>query len=294
MNNLTSLKFFKGEPFLLLGIAAGLQATCITLVWRAEDTGFLGMSILFLLATASLLWDKRHKLTFGSGVVPSTVGIVLISWVLWRNAHLQVDGNIHLLSFVSALGVALLAAGFRGLRQYWEELLILFFLGVPNVIVRYFLDISPWTAKFAAFLLWYGGFDAVVNGTIIHLPKGSIDVAYRCSGIDSIMYMMGISVIALVMFPIAKGKRLPMVAFAIILGFVINAVRVAMLAIMSGTNQRAFENWHGGKASYSFAMVGILIFGAVYIFVLWQEERELKNPPKSENQTPKSLIRTEK
>ncbi|WP_199328197.1 cyanoexosortase A [Cylindrospermum sp. FACHB-282] len=282
MNNLSSLKFFKHEPFWLLSIAAALEAICITLVWRADDSGHLAMNILFLCATGSLLWDKRHKLTFETGVLPSIVGIVLIGWVLWQSATLNVDHTLRLLSFTSALGVSLLASGFKGLKQYWEELIILFFLGVPSVVAKLLFDLSPLTARFSGLILWYLGFDVSVTGISVHLPKGSIKVVYECSGIDIITYILGIAVIALVMFPIARSKRLLVAIFGIILGFFINAVRVAMLALMAGANHAAFDDWHGGKASYSFALIAILIFGAVYMFLLWQEEQQAKNIQKPE------------
>jgi cyanoexosortase A len=277
MNDLTSLKFLKNEPFWLLSIGAALEAICITLVWRAHDVGHLGMTLLFLFATGSLLWDKRHKLTFESGVFPSTVGMVLIGWVLWQSATLNVEHTLRLLSFTSAVGVGLLASGFKGLKQYWEELVILFFLGVPSVIAERLFDLSPLTAKFSGLLLWYAGFDVAVKETSVYLPTGSIKVIYSCSGIDTILYILGISVIAMIMFPVAKSKRIFVPIIAVTLGFVVNGIRIAMLAVFAGSNQAAFDDWHGGKASYTYAMIGILIFGAVYMFMLWQEEQQAKN-----------------
>jgi len=279
--DLTSTKFLKHEPFWLLSIAAGLEAICLTLVWKAPDIGHLGMSILFLCATGSLLWDKRHTLRFGSDVFSSIVGWLVICWVLWESATQNLEHTLRLLSVTSAFGVSLLASGFKGLKQYQGELIILFFLGVPSVLADLFFDISPLSAQFAGTLLWYLGFDVVINGMNIYLPAGSIKVAHSCSGIDTINYILGVSIIALVMFPIAKKKRLFVAIFANLLGFVINGVRIAMLAVMEGTNKAAFDSWHGGQASYSYGVLGIVIFGLVYMFVLKQEERQTQNTEKS-------------
>ncbi len=280
MTNLTSLKFIQNEPLWLLGIAAGLQAITLTLVWRSHThIAYLGMSFLFLLATGSLLWDKRHQLQFESDVFSSVLGLLLIGWVLWESATLNVEYTLRLLSFTSALGVALLASGLKGLKQYFGELMILFVLGTPSVVSELLyehsiFDISPWSAKFAGFILWYSGFDVVVNGINIYLPTGSVKVIYSCSGVDTINYILGISVIALVMFPIARSKRLFVVIFAIFLGFLINAIRIAMLAAMEGTNQAAFASWHGGNASYTYGIIAILIFALFYMFLWKQEERQ--------------------
>jgi exosortase/archaeosortase family protein len=85
----------------------------------------------------------------------------------------------------------------------------------------------------------------------------------------------------MVMFPIAKIKRFFVPIFAIILGFVINGVRIAMLAVMEGTNKAAFDSWHGGQASYSYGVLGILIFGLVYMLLLKQEEQQTQNSERS-------------
>lgn len=277
INEIASLKLIKDIRYWLLGIAVGLQTICLGLVWKADDTGHFGMSLLFLFAVGSLTWEKRNTLKFESTVVPTIVGIGLISWVLWSSANLA-DGNImRLLSFTSALGVALLASGFKGLKQYREELTILFFLGVPSVISSYLFDISPLTAQFSAFLLHYFGFDVAIQGVFINLPNGGVEVTSECSGIDTIIYILSVSVLALVMFPINSIKRFFVPIVAIIIGFVINAIRVAMLAIFAESNEAAFDSWHGGQASYLYGMIGIIFFGCFYWLLLKQEEKSLSD-----------------
>lgn len=282
MNHIIPVKLIKNEPLWLLSIAAGLQAICITWVWRSHDTGHLGMSLLFLFVTSSLLWDKRHKLHFKSDVFSTTVGLLLIGFVLWESATLNVEATVRLLSFTSALGVALLASGFKGLKQYQEELTLMFLLGIPSLIADLLykfsiFDLAPISAKFASFLLWYSGFEVVLDGINIYLPTGSIKVVQSCSGFDTINYIFGIAVILLIMFPIARSKQLWVLIVAITLGFVINAIRIAMLAVMEGTNQAAFDSWHGGQASYTFGLIGIVIFGLFYTFLLKQEEWQNHN-----------------
>lgn len=277
INEIASLKIIKDIRYWLLGIATGLQTICLSLVWKADDTGHFGMSLLFLFAIGSLIWEKRNTLKFESEILPSIVGMAMISWVLWSSANLA-DGNImRLLPFTSAFGVALLASGFKGLKQYWQELTILFFLGVPGVIASFLFDIAPLTAKFSAFLLHYFGFDVVSQGVFINLPNGGVEVTDECSGLDTIIYTLSISVLALVMFPINRSKRFFVPIVAIIIGFVINAIRVAMLAIFAESNEAAFDSWHGGQASYLYGMIGIIFFGCFYWLLLKQEEKSLSD-----------------
>ncbi|MGB6297800.1 MAG: cyanoexosortase A [Rivularia sp. (in: cyanobacteria)] len=277
ITEIASLKLLKDIRYWLLGIAAALQAICLTLVWKADDTGHFGMSLLFLFAIGSLIWEKRDSLKFESEFFPSIVGMALIGWVLWESANLA-DGNImRLLPFASALGVALLASGFKGLKQYWQELVILFFLGVPSVIASFLFDIAPLTAKFSAFLLHYFGFDVVSQGIFINLPNGGVEVTDECSGLDTIIYTLSISMLALVMFPVNRSKRFFVPIVAIIIGFVVNAIRVVMLAIFAVSDKAAFDNWHGGQASYLYGMIGIAIFGCFYWLLLQQEEKSLSS-----------------
>ncbi|MFK0731726.1 MAG: cyanoexosortase A [Gloeotrichia echinulata GP01] len=286
ITNLTPVKFLKIEPLWLLSIAAGLQAITLTLVWRAHDVGHLGMSFLFLFATGSLLWDKRDQLRFESDVFSSVVGLLLIGWVLWESSTLNVEYTMRLFPFTSALGVALLASGFKGLKQYLGELMILFVLGIPSLVSELLyehsiFDLSPWSAKMAGFLLWYSGFDVKLQGIYLSVGQGSVKVVYSCSGVDTINYILGIAVIALSMFPIARKKNFFVLIFATLLGFVLNAIRIALLAIFEGTNKEAFHSWHGGNASYSFGIAGILIFGLFYMLLLKQEERQIQKSQKS-------------
>ena len=273
INNIVSPKLLKDNRYCLLGIAAGLQAICLTLVWKADDTGHFGMSLLFLFAIGNLIWEKRHTFKFESGVLSSFIGMTLISWVLWESANFA-DGNVmRLLPFVSAFGVALLASGFKGLKQYWQELVILFFLGVPTVIASFLFDLSPITAKFSAFLLHYSGFDVVSQGVFINLPNGGVEVTEECSGLDTIIYTLSVSVLAMVMFPLRRSKLFFVPIVAIAIGFLVNAIRVVMLAIFAASDKAAFDNWHGGQASYLYGVIGIFVFGYFYWFLLQQEEK---------------------
>ncbi|MEO1375113.1 MAG: cyanoexosortase A [Cyanobacteria bacterium J06635_10] len=270
ITNIASAKL-KDIRYWLLGIAGGLQAICLTLVWKADDSGHFGMSLLFLFAIGSLISEKRHTFKYESKVLPSIVGMGLIGWVLWESANLA-DGNImRLLPFASAFGVALLASGFKGLKQYWQELVILFFLGVPSVIASFLFDISPLTAQFSAFILHYFGFDVASQGVFINLPNGGVKVTHECSGIDTIIYTLSVSVLALVMFPVHRSKQFFVPIVAIIIGFVVNGIRVAMLAIFAASDKAAFDNWHGGQASYLYGMIGIAIFGCFYWLLLQHE-----------------------
>lgn len=266
------MRFAAGSPTVLLktpfywvlGAAVALISLYLALVWQADDTAHFGMSLLFIMAAGLLLWEKRKSLHFNAGIVDRLIGIALIGWVLWESRSITPDDYQRMLRFlplISAFGIGLVASGSRGLKQYRQELTILFFLSVPSVLATFFADISPITAIFAAALLWSTGFDVSLQNVIVSLPGGSVRVFGGCSGMESMTYLLGIAVICLVMFPVSRTKQILLIGLAIATGFVVNGLRVALLAILSATQKDAlFQYWHEGTGSLVFGMVAIGVF----------------------------------
>lgn len=250
----------------------------LTLVWQAGDTAHFGMSLLFLMATAMLLWEKRQTLQFEADGVARLLGVGLMGWVLWQSWSISqaitpdalgqslqqnLQNILRLLPLVSALAIGLVASGFRGLKQYRPELLILFFLGVPSILASYIADISPITAIFSAALLWSVGYEVSLQGVNILLPTGGVEVYSGCSGIESMTYLLGISVIWLMMFPQPRQQQILFPLLAVTTGFVVNGFRVALMAILSAAQQKAsFDYWHTGDGSLIFGLIAIVVFVA--------------------------------
>lgn len=268
-----ALKPLTKSSFWLLGIAVGLTTIYKTLLWRSGDRAHLGMSILFGLAVVSLLWDKRRSLNLESDPISIGLGTLLMSWILWQSTDLIADNTLRILPFISALTLGLIASGYKGLKQYWQELTILFFLGVPSVILSFLVDLSPLTAKFSAFLLWLSGFKVSLQGVNVNLPTGGIRVYSGCSGIESMTYLLGLAVICWAMFPIKRSQQIFVSIVAVVLGFVINGLRVALLAVLSvSDNETAFDYWHEGDGSLIFGAIAVFTFGLFYLFLLRQSE----------------------
>ncbi len=252
-----------------LATAAGLTAIYLTYLWQLGDTAHWGMSVIFFLAAASLLWDKQPQST-ETQAIAAGLGIAVIAATLTLSLNLS-DSEIfiRLMPLVFGIGVVLLAAGFRGFRLYWQELTLLFFLGVPRVIFSLIQDISPITAQFSGLLLWYVGLEPQVDGVYITLEERAIEVWEGCSGAESICYMLGIAVVCLMLFPV-KGRvfQALSVVVAAVLGFVINAARVSLLAILAmKANTEAFVYWHEGDGSLLFGTGSVLLFGLLYWLV---------------------------
>lgn len=266
-------------------VAAGLAAIYLTYIWRLGDTAHWGMSLIFGAAISSLLWDKRAT-TLNPQTAATGLGAVLVAAILALSLPLSDSETfIRLMPLLCGFAVALLAAGFQGFSVYRQELMLLFFLGVPRVIFSLIQDISPITARFSAFLLWYVGYDPTVDGVFLRLGSQAIRVWEGCSGAESICYMLGIAAVCLMLFPI-KGRtfQIAAVSVAALLGFVVNAIRVSFLAVLvMRDNFDAFVYWHEGDGSLLFGTGSVALFGLLYWVVssqLLQDQSISSSSPK--------------
>lgn len=253
----TSLQLPK---LLLLGIAAGLMFLHLTLVWQQDYNNLWMTSLIFWGAIGILVSQKCRQLTPTAGRLASGFGTLILVVVLLKSTSPTLN-YLNVFPLLSALGLALLASGFRGLKQYRQELISLFFFSVPRLVVPVLIDLSPLTAKFATFLLWYLGFDVTRYGVNIILPEGAIVVYPGCSGLATILELLALAVLLLVLFPTRRKYQILVPLGAVSLGFFVNSIRVVVMAIASAANEEAFNYWHTGDGSLIFALIAQLLFG---------------------------------
>lgn len=266
-----------------MAIAAGLVTLNMTLLWKLGDTAHFYMSVVFWLAVGSVLWDKQ-KIIKEKGIkgdrLSILAGAILIALVLFKSAIVssKFDPFLRIAPFVSGLGLALITAGFQDLKQYGRELLILFFHGIPSVITAPLGSVvTTFTAQSAHVILWYLGFNAVRNGNHVALPTGRVLVDGGCSGMEAMNYLLGLAVVCLVMFPTKQNKAL-VISVAVACGFIINAFRVAGMALLVAAKRLdLFKYWHEGEGSLAVGMVAVILFGIFYQFMLKQDSKISKS-----------------
>lgn len=273
------LKLFQ---YWLLATGIGLISIHVNLVWKSNNSSLLGTSILFWTAIGFLVWEKRNDLNLESDIFSSFFGFSLIAVLLVKSASMtSFGGFLYLSPVVYAFACALIASGFKGLKQYGGELLVLFILGLPKLLPMSLINIflSPVTAKLSAFLLWYTGFDVVRSGVYIYLPSTyqRIEVASGCSGLEQILHMLGLGILFIIIFPLNWLPRITLPVFAAVVGFVVNAARVSvMVVILKGDNQQAFEYWHHGDGSLLFSTIAVSVFGLFCWFILGQGKSKME------------------
>ena len=275
------LKQVQEPKYWLLGIASGLIALHLTLASRTNDTDLFGTMLLFWGVVAFLIWERHESLSFESGVFASFFGGALIALILIKSSSISgYDLFIRSTPFLSGISLALLASGTKGLKQYWQELLILGYTAIPPGLIGVFVDVAKLTAKFSAFILHYLGFEVVRKGVLLMLENGSVEVNHGCSGVNVILQLLGMAVVFLLMFPTTVGQKIVVPLVAIISAFVVNAARVSLLALLVSLSQReAFKYWHEGSGSVIFSMIAVFIFGLFCWFAILKDQ-----PPNKEEQ----------
>jgi cyanoexosortase A len=267
------VKFFDAK-FLLLGVAVALTTLHLTLVWRSEHPELLEPSVLCWSAAWFLTWRQDWS-KFNSGRTATSVGVLAIAWILLRSASITgYDSFLRFAPVISGVSLVLLASGFGQLRQYWRELVILGFIAIPTTSLMAALDISRPTADFASNLLWYAGYPVTQQGVNLIMPTGTVEVYSGCSGIGLIFQLLTLTFIFVMLFPLSRLQTLMLPIIAVIVGFVINGIRVALMAILFAQSKReAFDYWHLGNGSLIFSLIAVSLLGGVCYHLLEQAER---------------------
>ncbi len=276
--------------FWLLAITGALIAIHINAVWKFDgDIDKISISAICWSVVLLLISRKHQNLALKSNAIASFLGLVLIFLPLVRSmfVHIPNDILVEISPLITFLGLGMLSSGFQGLKQYWQEAIVIFTLVLPQVVVgsiiERFADLNAIAAQFAYFLLWYGGFDVKLQGVNVILPTGSVEVYAGCSGLIPMLMMFKLSILFLVMFPTKPVEKVFLPALAVFIAFVVNGIRIALMAILVAfSNLETFKYWHQGDGSQIFSLVSILIFGLFCRFLLQQGNPDDSTSPRLE------------
>ncbi|MGV0028639.1 cyanoexosortase A [Phormidesmis priestleyi] len=262
------MNLLKDAKFWLLGIAVTLTVIQLQLTWSSGHNELIEPSFLCWIAVWFLVWRKRSTVKLESGATATSLGLLLIFWVLIRSTAVSgYDSFLRFSPFVSALGLALVASGFR-LKQYWREWLILSFITIPSTSLLSTIDLSPLTAEFATSILWYLGYPVMQQGVNVVLPTGVVEVYDGCSGSHLILQLLTLTFLFLVVFSNHLISKLLIPLIAVLIGFIVNGIRVAIMAVLfASSNRSAFDYWHIGAGSQVFSVIAVMLLGVFCYFL---------------------------
>jgi cyanoexosortase A len=276
------LNNLKIHQILLVAIAITVVAINLNLYLKMNDLNAFGTGIIFWVAVTSLVWDKRNSLKLDSGLFASFFAVALLTPILIKSVFIGSRSFTFLALFptIAGLGLALLASGFKGINQYWRELLALSVSGISKVFTAWLTDFDPslLTAQFSTYILWYLGFPVTRQGGNIYFDSQprAVDVYAGCSGIGAMLYLLSLSVLFFLVFPTNRRTKVLLPIVAVVLGFVTNALRVALLAYLNAYNYlSSFDYWHDGEGSLLFSILSAVMLCGVAFWLMQTEYTQL-------------------
>lgn len=269
--NPSLIKQLSTYEFWLLTLAGGLIAVNLSLKMRLTgDLIWLSVSLLFWSVILSRVWEKRSKIILESGGFSTCLGFVLIAFVLVRSLFTSRESLLFEFSpVISAVGLILLASGFKGFKVNGQELVLILALSIPQSLLSQLIDPSTLTANFATYMLSHCGVKTSSQGVYLVLNNGSVEVLQQCAGLVNMLLLWQLAVLFIVVFPTNLAKKIIIPVIAVAVGFIVNAVRIAILTILVTNSQKsAFEYWHDGDGAQLFVVISMMIFGSFCYFMV--------------------------
>ncbi len=226
-------------------------------------------------ALVAIAWSAADRVEKEIDAASILVGTILLAFTLWRLQEPAGALAAGLAPVPLGLGLALLFGGWRRLHEFWREGIIVAGLTVSPfveavVLELLGLDLSPGTAQFTAGLLRVAGWNASAHDVIVSLPDAWIVVSQGCSGLKTMYFLVGFSIVLLLLYPLpGKRRKLVVIGSAAMIGYVVNAVRVAILALLAAPgHEEAFHFWHIKQGAMVFEIIAMAVFLALVYLIM--------------------------
>ena len=279
-------RYLQRDRLWLLTALVGVALLYLKLFWQTTaDIDLLMTNGLYWGAIIWLLWNRQADLHYRSGVVASFIGLTLLGSIISKALNLFWFESplLPLLPFSTAIALALIASGFKGLTQYKQELFFAWFLFFPEGVIGHFIDrlvqITLLNAKFATYVLYYLGFDVASQGNqvLLSLPElGEFRaiVDYPCAGVPMILLMLKLGLLLIAFTSLSRQEKLLIPSFSIVLGFFLGVIRVTILTLLIPNGER-FAYWHGSQGSQIFSTLAIAIFAGFCYWILEKKQPKI-------------------
>ena len=274
------------EDYLLLSSLIATAILYLNLIWNTGDIDLVSTGGFYWGAIIWLLWRKRDRIKYSREPVSSCLGLCLLGLIIFKvlNLFWFESTLLPLFPLAVAITLALIASGFKGLSQYWQELFFAWFLFFPEGAIGHAIDnivrITILNAKFATYFLYYIGFDVASkeNQVLLSLPelgqfKAIVD--YPCAGVPMILLMLKFALLLISLASLSKQEKLIVPLFSIVLGFSLGVVRVSILTLLI-PNQSKFDYWHGAEGSQIFSILAITIFAGFCYWILEKKQTTIE------------------
>jgi exosortase D (VPLPA-CTERM-specific) len=202
--------------------------------WFRKEEYSHGVLIPFI--TAFLIWQKKdvlERISFNgswAGVVFTLVGALIISI-----GNISAITAIMQYGFVIALaGFALAYMGWRGFREIWIPVLLLFFMiPFPDVITQ---DLSRHlqliSSSIGVWVIRLFGISVYLEGNVIDLGVYQLQVVEACSGLRYLFPLMTLGFVCAYIYKAALWKRIVIFLSTIPITILLNSFRIGIIGVL--------------------------------------------------------------
>ena len=254
----------------LVAISISLATIHLILGWHViRQSDQLVLYAIYWLAIIASFKRRLLRIESCRHWLSSTLGSLLILLLIYRSLILLLSESafVRIFPSLAAMGIGLLAAGFK-LYRFWKEGILIGILTLPPMLTNHALEslvghrLQLTIAQLTTFLMHYVGLDVSRQGVNIILSHGAVSVEYDCTGGNLLILLWQLCALAILLLPIPHYHKLFMPLWSLGLILLLASFRVFIMALVA--HQPAlFEYWHGNQGNQIFSNIGILIFGCV-------------------------------
>jgi len=184
------------------------------------------------------------------------------------------------------LGVILLLGGFSYFKYLFLPVSYLIFLtGCIDYLLGsfaiYFQQITAWISTL---LLRAAGFSVFRDEILIMMPHISLLVVSGCSGVNQIVTLLALAVPLAFMTQSTLVRKIILISSALIIGIVVNGMRVAMIGIYALYDEGA--SLHGPYETFAASVIFFFGFGVMILFSMVLNRTDKNRRTQEDNSPP--------
>lgn len=262
----------------LWALLAGLQAVLsVWLVQATQHTPSLTLLCVVVWGGAVIcLEDELEHLDVSPSRASVAAGVILLVYSTWRSGMiLDKDTSVFILPMLQGIGLAMLTRPIHRLSSLWEPLFVLSLFPLQAILTRALPEywMSVITGRISQLILLLLGENAEASGQVVAVGERAVFITGSCNSIDLIAQLTAIAIVFVLAFPISsqtlKGAY---IALAPVVALIVNAVRIAILAAVHGSElanrEQLFHFLHDEWGALVFAGLATMIMGQIYLSMI--------------------------
>jgi exosortase/archaeosortase family protein len=259
-------------------LLAVLQATLSVWLVQAtqQDQGITLLAVVIWGGAAICIEDQLEHFQVRPSGASMLAGLALLAYATWRSCLvLGLDSMVYVLPVLQGVGLILMVRPVRQLLSLKPALLVLSLFPLQFLVFKllpeYWLSVT--TGKLSQLILMIFGVNASAVGRLLATGPSGVSIEPSCSGAGQIAQLAVIAIVFCMAYPIKSvSGRIAFLAFAPLLGYVVNAFRISLLALIIGSSlpqkDWLFDFFHDEWGGLVFSGVATIILGQIYMMMV--------------------------